>query len=79
MPPGVKTVTDSEIISYMKSSDEPAFTTGELAEEMGMTPEGMRNRLKELEASEAIYSKKPGRRTVIWWAECDHPHPDCSA
>jgi len=78
MPPGVKTVTDSEILEFMKASCDPAFTTGELAEALGMTTEGMRNRLQALEEAGVIYSKKPGLRTVIWWAGCDHPHPECS-
>lgn len=79
MPPGVKTVTDEEILTYMESSEDPAFTAAEIADAVGMTVEGVRNRLQELEKQDRIYSKKPGSRTVIWWAGCDHPDPDCSA
>lgn len=78
MPPGVKTVTDPEIVSYMEQSRDPAFTTGELADALGMTTEGMRNRLEELQKQGHVHKKKPGRRTVMWWAECDHPEPACS-
>lgn len=79
MPPGVKTVTDEEILSFMRESPDPAFTAGEIAEAVGMSPEGVSNRLADLEQRGEVYRKKPGRRTVIWWAECDHPDPACSA
>jgi predicted ArsR family transcriptional regulator len=78
MARGVRTVNDSEIVNYMREEDDPAFTAGELAEELGMTSEGMRNRLEELCENGCVHKKKPGHRTVLWWANCDHPDPACS-
>jgi len=72
-------VSDTKILTYMRESDDPAFTAGELAEQFEMTTEGVRNRLQQLIESGDVFSKKPGKRTVIYWARCDHPHPACSA
>lgn len=75
MPQGKQTVSDNEILVSMMESDDPAFTTSELAEQHGMTAEGMRNRLESLAKAGRIKSKKPGERSVIWWLESDQFAP----
>lgn len=69
MVQGKRTVTDDEIVEWMHESPDPAFTTPEIAEEFGMTPEGMRNRLKKLEEDGRIEVKTPGSQTKIWYVE----------
>ncbi len=73
MAQGKRTVSDEEIIQQMKQSSDPAFTTSEIAEMVGMTPAGMRGRLESLKESGQVSKKKPSTRTVIWWTETDHP------
>ena len=71
MVQGKQTVTDEEITEAMRQAHAPAFTTGELAEQLGMTTEGMRRRLKKLHDEGLVNCKKPGSRTVIWWVKGD--------
>ena len=79
MPQGEKTVTDKEIVQWMRESPEPAFTTAEVAEKFNMSAEGMRGRLEGLREGEQIQRKKPTSRTVIWWADTDHDGSALSA
>lgn len=66
------TVSDNEIVAAMREADDPAFTTSEVAEMVGLSTEGARGRLDELEQKNGVYRKKPSSRTVIWWVEADH-------
>jgi len=79
MPQGEKTVKDSEIIEYMRSHADPAYTTAELAKEFGVTTEGIRHRLEELKDTGAVFKKKPSSRTVIWWSDADQDSEAFSA
>ena len=79
MPQGEKTVTDSEIVQWMRETPEPAFTTAEIAEKFDMTAEGMRGRLEALQDGKHVYRKKPTSRTVIWWTDSDHDGSALSA
>lgn len=78
MVQGKRTVSDEEIINEMKTGTDPAFTTSELAEKFGMTTEGIRGRLKQLESQNQIQSKKPSSRTVLWWVDKGHSSAVCS-
>jgi len=69
MVQGKQTVTDNEIIQWMREQPDPAFTTAEVAEEFDMSGEGMRNRLRNLANEGRIEYKKPTPQNVIWWAE----------
>lgn len=75
MAQGKRTVSDDEIIESFLDSPDPAFTTSELAAMHGMTTEGMRNRLEELQKKAPINYKKPGSRSVIWWHQEDEEVP----
>lgn len=67
MGQGKKTVDDDEILRAMLDRGEPAYITSEVADMVGMTREGTRGRLQQLEEEGRIYSKKPSSRIVIWW------------
>jgi len=79
MPQGKQTVTDEELLEWMRKSADPAFTTKEVAEAFDMTTEGIRGRLNELEDGRRLYKKKPTSRTVIWWADTNHDSSRLSA
>jgi len=78
MVQGKRTVTDDEIVDWMRESPDPAFTTSEIAEVFDMTVEGMRNRLNDLADEGRIKVKKPGTRTAIWWIGAGQSLPVCS-
>jgi len=72
MPQGRRTVSDDEIIEHMRTADDPAFTTKEVAAAFDMGTEGMRGRLNQLADEGRIHRKKPSSRTVIWWTKQAH-------
>ncbi|GAA0217424.1 hypothetical protein GCM10009000_035310 [Halobacterium noricense] len=67
MPAGKMKITDSEILEYFQSSQDPCFSAGECSEDWGMSSEGARKRLNELVDRGELESKKPGHRTRIYW------------
>jgi len=75
VPQGKRTVSDQEIIDKMRESEDPAFTTPELAEMFELSKEGIRNRLQDLYDQGRIRKKKPSKRTVIWWTYDDESEP----
>lgn len=79
MPQGKRTVTDDEMLKFMRESSDPAFTTRELADHFEMTTEGVRGRLTSLESTGAVFRKKPSPRTIIWWLPEDQEPAECSA
>jgi len=78
MTQGVLTVTDNEMVRWMRSQNDPAFVAVELANEFDVTTETARKRLEGLEAEGRVIRKKPARRTVLWWLPEDHG-PEFSA
>lgn len=75
VPQGKQTVNDSEILEYMRSDSDPAYSTSELADQFGMSTEGMRVRLEDLRTEALIHKKKPTERTVLWWSHEDESEP----
>jgi transcription initiation factor IIE alpha subunit len=73
MVQGKQTVTDEEITAVMRKSQDPAFTTSELAERLEMSTEGVRRRLNKLREDGRVHRKKPSSRTVIWWIDGGQP------
>lgn len=67
MSQGKMTITDDQIITEMQEQGDPAYTTAEVGEMIGMSTEGARNRLEKLEECGRVMSKKPSTRTVLWW------------
>lgn len=64
--PRSKDIDDSEILSLFDEHDAPYMTAGELADEVGMSRQGMHNRLLELADDGRIKRKKSGQM-VGWW------------
>lgn len=69
MPQGKRTVTDAEIVATIRDTDGPACTASEIADEVGMTPEGVRRRLNTLQEHGRVNRKKPSYRVVLWWID----------
>lgn len=69
-----ETVTEQDILKVFDYEDDPVLTASEVAEGLqrfgeGITPEGVRNRLNEMEKEGLVARKKLGARAVGWWAE----------
>ncbi|MUW13740.1 hypothetical protein GJ633_03005 [Halorubrum sp. CBA1125] len=63
-----ETVTDEEIISLFRNSDDPVLTTAEVADELGFTLTGARKRLYSLEKVGNLSMKKAGN-SPVWWID----------
>jgi len=55
------------ILSVMLASPDPAFTVAEIAEELGMTRQGVNYRLNQLHEDDSVARKRIGSRAVAWW------------
>ncbi|MFP9060287.1 winged-helix domain-containing protein [Natrialbaceae archaeon A-chndr2] len=69
-----KTVSDQEILKVFDYEDDPVLTTAEVATglrrfDVQITPEGVRNRLTEMDERGLVSRKRFGSRAVGWWAE----------
>jgi len=62
-----KAVTDDEILSAFNDVHGPIVTVPDLAERIDMSADGIRIRLKNLEAEGLVESKQVGARAVVWW------------
>jgi len=61
------TVSDIEMLRYMRDCDAPVVGTSEMADEFGYsTATGARKRLYKLKADGLVDSKKLGR-VPAWW------------
>jgi predicted transcriptional regulator len=61
------TVTDDEIIKLLREQGDPAYSTSEVADMVGMTTDGVRNRLEDLEADGRLCRKNSSRQCTMWW------------
>lgn len=61
-----KSIEDDEILALFDEHEAPYMTAGELADVVGMSRQGMHDRLLALYESGQIDRKKTGR-TVGWW------------
>jgi response regulator of citrate/malate metabolism len=64
---GFTYVTDEEILAVFEESEYPFVTAPEVAEEVGMTSAGVRNRLFKLVDDGAVETRKVGARARCFW------------
>jgi predicted ArsR family transcriptional regulator len=57
-----------DILTIFVLSTEPAFVPAEIAERLDVTTEGARHRMDALVEQGLLARKKPGQRTVLYWA-----------
>ena len=64
-----RSVKDEEIIWQMYIRTDPAFGATEIGGFVGMSRQGIHDRLEELEERELVDSKQPGRDRIWWLTE----------
>ena len=62
--------TPEEVVNELQERTDPAFSTSEIADMFDMTVDGMRRKLKKLEANGELQSKPASLRCTIWWLPC---------
>jgi predicted transcriptional regulator len=60
-------VSDDAILRAIALHPDPVVTASEVAEEVGITPQGVNKRLKQLVEKERLTRKEVGSRAVIYW------------
>lgn len=75
MSPGgrPRTITDDEIIRYLRGSDERVLTTSEIAEEFDVSSRTAQRRLSALDDEGRVVRKDVGARGAVWWAADSAP------
>jgi len=63
----VETVTPERVLAVMRDGDAPVLTAGDVAEELGCTPEAVTKKLKELRRQDRVDRRQVGARAVVWW------------
>lgn len=64
--PRSKETSDESILREFYLHDDPALVAKEVGEALGMTRQGVHDRLSELENNGWLNSKKPGRDRIYW-------------
>jgi len=69
-----QSATEQEILKVFDYEDDPVLTATEVAEglrrfRVQITPEGVRNRLEEMDENDLVSRKKVGAKAVGWRAE----------
>jgi predicted transcriptional regulator len=59
--------TEDRIIAQFRQAETPFLTAVEIADAIGMTRQGVNQRLKQLEERDIVERKKVGSRAVAWW------------
>jgi DNA-binding CsgD family transcriptional regulator len=69
----VETVTPERVLAVMRDGDAPVLTAGDIAEELGCTPEAVTKKLKELRRQNRVNRRQVGARAVVWWLTARSP------
>lgn len=67
--PATKGITEQQILKVFDAADDPFLSASEIAEEVGVSAEGVRYHLKKMEASDLVGRKSIGAKAVGWWAK----------
>lgn len=71
--PVEKKVSDAELVSIIRSADDPVLTTAEVTEGTPISRQAVKRRLEQLFEEGHISRKKAGRNRV-WWVDVDDKH-----
>lgn len=63
----VETVTPERVLAVMRNADAPVVTAGDIADELGCTPEAVTTKLKRLQNQDRVARRQVGARAVVWW------------
>lgn len=59
--------SDEEILSVLRSAEDPVLSTAEIAEQLTIKRRSTLNRLHTLEERGLVESKQIGGRNTVWW------------
>jgi len=59
--------SDEHILRLFIENPDPVYFVSELADELDMSEEGVRQRIEPLVKDGRLLSKKPGERTRVYW------------
>lgn len=65
------TVEDEEVIRAIALHPEPVVTASDIHEELNLTPDGARERLKSLAEDGLLGMKRPGGSALVFWLTDD--------
>lgn len=66
--PGPKpTVTDEEILSLFRETDDPVLSTAEVTEHVSLKRRSVYDRLTQLAEEGHLKQKEIGGRNTVWW------------
>ena len=69
-------VTDEEILSLFRESQDPVLSTAEVAEQVPLKRRATYNRLRSLADEGRLENKQIGGRNTVWWlAESEKLRP----
>lgn len=63
----VETVTPERVLAVMRDAERPVLTAGDIADELGCTPEAVTKKLKRLQEQDRVARRQVGARAVVWW------------
>jgi hypothetical protein len=63
-----RTVTDDEIIRFLRESTDPVLTTSEVGEGLEVSRRTAQRRLSALDDEGRVGRKDVGARGAVWWA-----------
>ena len=61
------TVSDEEILTVFRDSDDPVLIASEIAEKVDIGRRAVNYRLEKLESEGVLRSKSVGGRSTVWW------------
>jgi len=71
-------VTDEEILSLFRESQDPVLSTAEVAEQVPLKRRATYNRLRSLADEGRLESKQIGGRNTVWWLAESEKNADYS-
>ena len=60
-------ISDDEIISVFRETDDPVLLATDVAEAVGVTPQAINSRLHRLNSEGRLETRKVGASARIWW------------
>lgn len=62
----VETITPERVLAVIRDADMPVLTAGDIAEELGCSPEAVTNKLRRLQDQNRVAPRQVGARAVVW-------------